>query len=206
MEIISGIIFALSVFFCVPATCPKSLPVNKPIPIMEAKNSQSDFICKSMTLIKSEQPALSDAEIYEIAHTITNVGEEFTCIDPLLLLALQKVESDFKSTATGARGERGINQIHPVTARELCAKLGWKYHPRLLHDINQSTFLAGLYLDYLYKKYGSVEAMLVGYSCGPLYALRFVKNDFAAIPDKGLDYVNDVLETYVRYQDQINNV
>ncbi len=206
MEIIKGIIFVLSVCFYIPANSIEVLPVNPTITVVPAKSSQKDFLCKSMTLIKAEQPALSDAETYEIARTSKSVGEQFTSIDPLLLLALQKVESDFKSNAKGARGERGINQIHPVTAKELCEKLGWKYTHRLLYDVNRSTFLAGVYLDYLYQKYGSVEAMLVGYSCGPLYALRFVKHDFAAIPDKGLDYVNEVLETYVRYQDEINNV
>lgn len=206
MEIINGILFVLSIFFFIPAGSTNAMPAKHAGSVMQAQNSQKDFVYKSMALIKSEQPALSDTETYEIARTIKTVGDEFTCIDPLLLLALQKVESDFKSTAKGARGERGINQIHPVTAKELCTKLGWKYTHRLLHDVNQSTFLAGVYLDYLYQKYGSVEAMLVGYSCGPLYARRFVKNDFAAIPDKGLDYVNEVLETYVRYQDEINNV
>ena len=205
MKIVNGTIFVLTVIICILTYSRVTFQVASAITDTRIHGPQRDFIFKSMELIKSEQPDLSDAETYEIAKTNKTIGDEFECIDPLLLMALQKVESDFNSKARGSKGELGINQIHPLTAKELCTKLGWKYNNKVLHDVNKSTFLAGVYLDYLYHKYGSVEAMLVGYNCGPTYALRFTKNNFKEIPVQGFDYVNQVLDTYVRYQDEINN-
>ena len=205
MKTVNGTIFTLTVIICILTYSRITFQVASAITDTRVHTPQKDFILKSMELIKAEQPALSDAESYEIAKTNKTIGDEFECIDPLLLMALQKVESGFNSKARGTKGELGINQIQPLTARELCTKLGWKYNIKVLHDINKSTFLACVYLDYLYQKYGSVEAMLMGYNCGPTHALRFSKNNFKTIPAKGFDYVNQVLDTYVRYQDKLNN-
>jgi hypothetical protein len=205
MKTVNGTIFTLTVIMCILTYGRVSFQVASAITDTRAYNPQRDFIFRAMEVIKAEQPDLSDAESYEIAKTNKTIGDEFECIDPLLLMALQKVESGFNSKARGTKGELGINQIQPLTARGLCAKLGWKYNNKVLHDVNKSTFLASVYLDYLYHRYGSVEAMLVGYNCGPTYALRFTKNNFKEIPAKGFNYINQVLDTYIRYQDEINN-
>ena len=205
MKTVNGTIFVLTVIICILTYSRVTFQVASAITDTRTHSPQRDFILESMELIKAEQPALSDAESYEIAETNKTVGDEFECIDPVLLMALQKVESTFNAKARGTKGSLGINQIQPLTAKELCAKLGWKYNNKVLHDVNKSTFLAGVYLDYLYHKYGSVEAMLVGYNCGPTYALRFAKNNFNEIPVGGFNYVNKVLDTYVRYQDELNN-
>jgi hypothetical protein len=205
MKIVNGTIFVLTVIICILTNSSVTFQVASAITDTRLHGGKRDFIFKTMELIKAEQPGLSDAESYEIAKTNKALGDEFECIDPVLLMALQKVESAFNSKARGTKGELGINQIHPITAKELCTKLGWKYNSKVLRDINKSTFLACVYLDYLYQKYGSVEAMLVGYNCGPTYAFRFTKNSFKAVPVQGVEYVNQVLDTYFRYQDEINN-
>jgi hypothetical protein len=168
-------------------------------------STDSKPIEKIMSLIKEEQPELSDAESYEIAKTNIQFGDTFECIDPVLLTAIQKVESDFNPKTRGTKGELGINQILPTTGKELCSKLGWKYNERVLHDINSSTYLACVYLDHLYQRFGSMEAVLVGYNCGPTNALRFSRNNLEKIPPRGFDYVTQVLNTYLDYQDKINN-
>lgn len=91
-------------------------------------------------------------------------------IDPLLILAMMKVESGLNSDAISPVGARGLMQIMPLTEKwaleniapdQLSSYVAWD------EPISNSK-LGIAYFSYLVKKYsGSVRLALVAYNSGP---------------------------------------
>lgn len=100
-------------------------------------------------------------------------------IDPELALNLAKRESNFNQSAVGSKGERGLFQIMPDTAKELGIDPG---------DMNQNIKGGLSYLKKLSEKYGGdLEKALAAYNAGP------GRVDSGTIPDSTKSYVSDIL-------------
>ena len=119
-------------------------------------------------IIVEINPQITSAKAYEIAETNLEQCDRFKRIDPLLLVAIQKVESTFNSEAVSHKGALGLNQIWPSTGRLLCRVAGWEYREKDLLDIEKSTYLACLLLDILHVEYdGTEKLILADYNGGP---------------------------------------
>jgi len=119
-------------------------------------------------IISDINPELKPSDAYEIAEVNLEHCDRFKRVDPLLLVAVQKVESTFNSKAVSTKGALGINQIWPSTGRILCRIAGWEYNKKALIDIEKSTYLAVLYLDLLHVEYkGTERLILADYNGGP---------------------------------------
>ncbi len=86
-------------------------------------------------------------------------------VDPLLIMALIKVESDFREHAVSRAGAIGIMQLMPETAAWISEKLN------LVVDINSvvDNIVVGIrYLHYLIDLYdGDLDFALRAYNAGP---------------------------------------
>lgn len=89
-------------------------------------------------------------------------------VPPELIIAIIQNESSYRATATGAAGEQGYMQIHPINFEWLGEELGITdfYDP-------EQNILAGTYLlSEICEKYETPNEILMCYNCGERGAKR----------------------------------
>ncbi|MQA34544.1 NlpC/P60 family protein [Modestobacter roseus] len=79
-------------------------------------------------------------------------------VDPAVLAAMAKTESNFRTTAVSPAGARGLMQFMPATARSLGVDPG---------DPASAIDGAARYLASLTEQFGSTELALAAYNAGP---------------------------------------
>jgi soluble lytic murein transglycosylase-like protein len=104
-----------------------------------------------------------------------------TGLDPALLAAVAKAESEFRPHAVSRAGARGLMQLMPETARRYGADP---------HDPAQAARAAARYLKDLIAEHGSVEAALRAYNGGPKAA------DPQAAPAESREFARRVMEEW----------
>lgn len=111
-------------------------------------------------------------------------------IDPLLIKAIIKVESDFDQFATSVKGAQGLMQLMPETAREM----------RVSNSYSSSQNISGgtRYLRKLLNTYdGDLARSLAAYNAGPGRVAK--KGPLPRIKETQ-EYVRKVINHYRRYQ------
>jgi soluble lytic murein transglycosylase len=95
-------------------------------------------------------------------------------IDPTLVYAVTRVESNFDSGAVSPAGARGLMQIMPVTAQYITGNL--LFEPARLHEPSANLEIGQRYLTYLARQEGisnDLLRMLASYNSGPGAYLRW---------------------------------
>ena len=88
--------------------------------------------------------------------------------DPLLILALIDVESDFTEEAVSEKGARGLMQIKPSTLHFLAQKQGLRLSPEeVASDPSLGVRLGIRYLRELHDRFGDLDMALMAYNAGP---------------------------------------
>ncbi|MFN7130573.1 MAG: lytic transglycosylase domain-containing protein, partial [Myxococcales bacterium] len=88
--------------------------------------------------------------------------------DPLFILAVIDVESDFLESAVSNKGARGLMQIRPATLEFIAAKEGFKLPlADLYRDPALQVRVGVRYLARLEKRFRSQELALMAYNAGP---------------------------------------
>lgn len=111
-------------------------------------------------------------------------------IDPLLIKAVIKAESDYNQYAISSKGAQGLMQLMPGTAREL--QVGNPYNAS--QNINGGT----RYLKKLLDTYnGDLSRSLAAYNAGPSRVAKY-----GPLPRirETIDYVKKVSQYYLLYQ------
>ncbi len=103
-------------------------------------------------------------------------------IDPDLVRALVKVESNFNPMAVSKTGARGLTQLMPGTQRDL--KVRWVFDPH--SNLDGGT----RYLKSQLRRFRSVRKALWAYHAGP------ARVDKGTVPRKSRQYANRVLGYY----------
>jgi hypothetical protein len=83
-------------------------------------------LVKIYSIVKSHRPDIADSEIWNVSEVILEESSKRT-LDPLLVLALIRIESGFQYTPVSPSGARGIMQIMPETGKSLAKSLGREY-------------------------------------------------------------------------------
>jgi soluble lytic murein transglycosylase len=98
--------------------------------------------------------------------------------DPLLILAIIDVESDFELASVSQRGARGLMQIRPQTLSWLAEQAGIEDLSAALDaDPTLDVRLGVRYLKTLKDRFGSVDKALFAYNLGPAKMLRVWKEN-----------------------------
>lgn len=122
------------------------------------------------TLSKDRKP--SEVRRYRGYFKIITKYANFYSIEPELVLAIIKVESEFKSHAVSNKGAIGLMQIMPSTAKWLCDS--GRLKNRNLKTPEDNIQLGVLYLSLLDHKYkGNLDKMLAEYNGGPNAANKY---------------------------------
>jgi len=88
--------------------------------------------------------------------------------DPLLVLALIDVESDFQEEAISPMGARGLMQIRPTTLYFLAQKEGIRLsREEIAKDPTLCVRLGVRYLRTLHSQFGNLNLALMAYNMGP---------------------------------------
>lgn len=88
--------------------------------------------------------------------------------DPLLVLALIDVESDFQEEAVSPMGAKGLMQIRPTTLYFLAQKEGVRLsREEIAKDPTLCVRLGVRYLRSLHNQFGNLDLALMAYNMGP---------------------------------------
>jgi hypothetical protein len=111
-------------------------------------------------------------------------------IDPLLIKAIIKTESDFNQFAVSRKGAQGLMQLMPETARDLQVNDPF--------DAGENISAGTRYLRQLLDNYsGNLTLSLAAYNAGPTLVSRL-----GAVPriPETREYIHRVLKTYNLYR------
>ncbi|WLE96068.1 MAG: transglycosylase SLT domain-containing protein [Candidatus Electrothrix communis] len=110
-------------------------------------------------------------------------------VDPMLIKAIIKAESNFNCNAVSSKGAQGLMQLMPATAKDLEVKD--PFNPR------ENIYGGTKYMKWLLKRFnGDVRLSVAAYNAGPA---RIRKKKIPRIPET-IAYVAKVLRQYKAYK------
>jgi len=112
-------------------------------------------------------------------------------LDPWLVAAVVRVESNFRPLATSPRGARGLMQLLPDTARWVSSRLGEDhFFEDLLYDPETNVRLGTWYLADLLREFdGRVPVALAAYNAGRGTVQRWLADETWDGSEQRLDVV-----------------
>lgn len=120
-------------------------------------------------------------------------------IDPFIVLAVIKNESDFNPYASGIAGERGLGQLMENTAEVIAENLGYTYNKDMLFDPEINLQLTISQLSYLNRVYNKdMHKTLTAYNRGQ----EGLKNYMDSMDERGVSqYSMKVLHLADEYKE-----
>jgi len=114
-------------------------------------------------------------------------------VDPMLVMAVIKVESDFDHRAVSKKGAIGLMQLMPDTANEMCVEN--PFDPR-------ANIMGGTrYLGKMLSRFdGNLSLGIAAYNAGPT-RVAMAKNKIPGLPET-IRYVKKVMHHYQRYRSE----
>ncbi len=134
-----------------------------------------------------------------ISQIVNHLAQEYR-LDPLLILAVMKVESTFNPKAISNAKAYGLMQVRSIVVKAVAGDLGINPNDsgRLLTSHEFNIRVGVHYLAGLIKEFGGdVKKALMAYNAGPTTVARLYKNRPA--PEGG--YQGKVLRTYRAFSD-----
>lgn len=123
-------------------------------------------------------------------------------LDPNLIKAVARIESQFKKNALSSAGAQGLMQLMPGTAGDMGVTDSY--------DARQNIEGGTKYLKKQMDRFGDLRLALAAYNCGPNRVARYGitdvndENQYNRISDRVQNYVDRVMKLYVKYSDQSN--
>lgn len=157
-------------------------------------------LLKIYSVVKSYRPEIKDSLVWAIAETVFDESAKHS-LDPMLVLAVIKVESRFDHVALSHKGARGLMQILPFVGNALAAELQLKTWEgeNSLDDPILNIRLGVFYLSYLKKRFGDLNLALAAYNWGPSEVHNRLQEE-VEIP---LGYAMKVLYDYQLYRNHL---
>jgi soluble lytic murein transglycosylase len=150
---------------------------------------------KVANLIAGETQDQNPLELFKLSRQILTLSRYYS-LDPLLILAIIKVESGFKPTARSNVGAVGLMQVMPIVMREVGSEISVEKREELL-DPYKNLHLGIYYFTYLLDKYrNNLQHALVAYNLGPSALDQHISHREAV----SLDYYFKVMQWYKKFQ------
>jgi len=115
--------------------------------------------------------AYHSACIWKLFYPLEYIEEINTCsrrngLNPSLVAAVIRVESNFNHDAVSSRGASGLMQLMPETAAWVAGQMQMDYSPDMLTDPAVNIELGCWYLSSLVREFGSLYVALAAYNAG----------------------------------------
>jgi len=168
-------------------------------PVVEVvEAARPDEIVKIFTVVKSHRPDIHDAEAWRVSEVILEESAK-RHLDPMMVLAVIRVESGFQYATVSPMGARGIMQIMPGTGKFLTETLSDEYglhpasfRPESLDDPLLNIRLGVYYLHDLNKQFRSLNLALLAYNAGPAEIKNRLEKNIAFSDE----YATSVFDAY----------
>ncbi len=147
---------------------------------------------------------------YKYAEYVNKYSEEYE-LDPYLVLAVIKTESDFDKTAVSKKDAKGLMQIMETTAIETANKMGLEVTEKDLFEPELNINIGLKYFTYLLNQYNNNYPLaIIAYNAGIGNVDNWIKNgiikedgtDIENVPFKETNnYVRKILRDYKIYKE-----
>ena len=87
-------------------------------------------------------------------------------IEPALVYAIIRVESNFDKNATSSAGAMGLMQIIPSTAKWIAEELRLDYSSLNMYNPETNIQFGCFYLNYLFERFDNMGAVICAYNAG----------------------------------------
>jgi soluble lytic murein transglycosylase len=157
---IAGTIFVvLLCFTCLHFLSPPRLVLEK---------SQDQKIIHRIThYLLNENQKLTESEAHAISRIVFDESKEYG-LDYRLVLAIMKVESNFRSNVVSPKGARGLLQVKPSLAKFIAKDAGIEWNGSKTLDTPKENIRLGVhFLSGLLKDFETVHMALSAYNVGP---------------------------------------
>ncbi len=191
-----GLTFAL--FFLLTLTYPSEKGSGLAY-IDEQKARSIHETYKVYSVLESQDTGLADALKWDTAETIREESRKHS-LDPMLILAVIKVESSFRPNAVSSTGARGLMQIRPPVAEALARQAAlerWEGKKSLDNPVTNIK-LGVSYLGHLKERFKDLKIALTAYKWGPTEVKNRLEKE-RAVP---LEYARKVLSVSRAYREQ----
>ncbi len=130
-------------------------------------------------------------------------------LEPELIKAVIKVESNFDQKALSGAGAKGLMQIMDDTETWVASKRGENSKPWALYEAEYNISVGTYYLRYLMDRFGSAEVALAAYNAGPTNVVGWLDDELYSSDGKTLSdipfpetkaYVSKVMSNYEKYK------
>jgi len=143
-----------------------------PVGVREVRNDEAERIDQVLAV---RGPGMGLKLRNRVAEAIADESAR-AGFDPLFVMAVMAVESDFQPRAVSPVGARGLMQIRPDTLIFLAQKEGIKLSARELdRDPALQVRLSIRYLKQLKDRFGDMDVALMAYNAGPTKVAALLK-------------------------------
>lgn len=168
-------------------------------------NQRKAKISKATEMIISRNKKLPEEVAMNYAELFVDEADKYTNVDFVLLIALASQESAFNSKAISEHNAKGLMQLMPMTAMDMCEYLHMNYADSMLYDPKYNIRLGAKYVNNLMTAFNSVENTISGYNAGEGGAKRYIAfrkgtGPKTSVSEENLKYVPAVLAYLAEYQ------
>jgi len=137
--------------------------------INEGSTLKTMIVSKTAEYLKGKMRSTSDEKTRAIANSVYEESQKYA-IDYRLILAVMKVESNFKNEAISSKGARGLLQVKPSLAKYIAKDTGIgveEVTTLTLHEPEKNIKIGVNYLSKLLDMFDNLTSALHAYNVGP---------------------------------------
>jgi soluble lytic murein transglycosylase len=188
ITILATILFFLG---CISAAFPFTSAIKEDV------SDKGIIISKTVQYLKERKLITTDEKLKTIATSVYEESQKYD-IDYRLILAVMKVESNFRNEAISRKGARGLLQIKPTLARYIGKDAGVEVTgTKTLHEPEKNIKIGVNYLSKLMDMFDNLTAALHAYNVGPAKVRKIGATDESPptrFTKKVMDEYNQIVE------------
>ena len=156
--------------------------------------TKEEAVRRIIEYLRNENVTLKDKKLRTISEIVYKESTRYN-LDYRLVLALMKIESNFRDDAVSEKGARGLLQVKPSVAKFIAEDMGIKWRGDETLDEPKENIRIGVhFFSKLIEDFQSTTMALHAYHVGPTRLREILSEE--KIPQKR--YLNLVLDEYDR--------